>query len=707
MIRVGGETDWPPFDFVENDKYLGVARDYLDLLQKMTGLKFDVVTGYSWDELLQMARSRRIDMLPILFKTAERQEYLAFTNDYLSIRNYVFTRSDDAPYSRLEDLRGRTVAVVKGYGQIEMLARQEPLIRVLVVDSPLGVLDAVLTGRAEAFIENTAVVSYYMKTHGLQGIKPAFPSELSEIDHLYMAVRKDWDILRSILDKTLAAIDREEHDVIAKRWIVPQVLQVQEASDAWQTVEFETEETTFLNYKEQISACVDPDWMPLEGFVNGRYSGIGSEYLGLLSQMLPIDVRVVPTESWEQSIEYVRNRQCDILVMSAETPQRLEYLHFTEPYLDIEAVMATAEDAVFYSDLSDLENESIGMVSGYALVETITANHPDLNLRTVSSSREGLELVRKGELYGFIDALPVLSYLIQKEYIGDLKIGGIFDIDWSMSIGVRNDEPMLLHVFNKILGTIPQVKKQEIVNNWISVRYEKGFDYSLVWQIVAVFLVIAAFFIYRDRAHIRHQREIARKNQELEALNETLHAQKDKISDLALRDALTGIYNRRGFLERLDKAINYSSHHDTIAAVYFIDLDNYKRINDELGHVTGDHVLKVVARRLDENLRESDTLIRAGGDEFVAIVEGVKNRKELPLIAEKLLAVVSEPIPFEDETIHCSCSIGIASYPENGDKSSQLLSLADGAMYQAKNLGKNRYQFSTVRPDNGMRPLPQ
>lgn len=168
----------------------------------------------------------------------------------------------------------------------------------------------------------------------------------------------------------------------------------------------------------------------------------------------------------------------------------------------------------------------------------------------------------------------------------------------------------------------------------------------------------------------------------------------EKVSNLANHDPLTGLANLRLARERLYSALSFSKRKQWKMAVMFIDLDGFKTINDTHGHDIGDEVLKKVAQRLVENLREVDTVARIGGDEFLVIQTEVPHRLAAANVAEKIVKSVSEPIRIEEKTITIGASIGIALYPENGEDSRVLMKKADDAMYYTKRIGKNNYTFT-------------
>ncbi len=180
---------------------------------------------------------------------------------------------------------------------------------------------------------------------------------------------------------------------------------------------------------------------------------------------------------------------------------------------------------------------------------------------------------------------------------------------------------------------------------------------------------------------------------EKKSAQKKLMEQKDILYHQAHHDALTGLPNRILFNERLQKGIKEAKHQRTELALFFIDLDQFKQINDSLGHEVGDKVLKVVAERLKAKIRKKDTLARLGGDEFTIIIEKYKNVQMVSALAEKILKVLVQPIHIEGHTLYISCSIGISLYPQDDINANNLLKYADAAMYKAKEEGRNNFQY--------------
>lgn len=165
---------------------------------------------------------------------------------------------------------------------------------------------------------------------------------------------------------------------------------------------------------------------------------------------------------------------------------------------------------------------------------------------------------------------------------------------------------------------------------------------------------------------------------------------------LASFDTLTGLPNRTLFQDRLTHAVAQANRNHQIVALMFLDLDRFKHINDSMGHHIGDLLLKAVSNRLQNTVREGDTVARLGGDEFTIILEGVAKIKAATLISEKLLRAFQTPFRIEDHSLTITPSIGISIYPDDATDAESLVKYADTAMYHAKSLGRNNFQFYTA-----------
>ncbi|MEY8877410.1 MAG: EAL domain-containing protein [Leptothrix sp. (in: b-proteobacteria)] len=175
--------------------------------------------------------------------------------------------------------------------------------------------------------------------------------------------------------------------------------------------------------------------------------------------------------------------------------------------------------------------------------------------------------------------------------------------------------------------------------------------------------------------------------------------QEERIQHLAYHDALTGLPNRMLVMDRLARGLAVAQRQHRQLAVLFMDLDRFKTINDTLGHLSGDSLLRQVAQRLQSSLREQDTVARLGGDEFLVLLEHVTDSGDVAHVANKILAALAQPFELGEHELHVTVSIGVSLYPRDAQDAESLLKYADTALYKAKDAGRNTYRFFSPEMD--------
>jgi diguanylate cyclase (GGDEF)-like protein/PAS domain S-box-containing protein len=279
------------------------------------------------------------------------------------------------------------------------------------------------------------------------------------------------------------------------------------------------DELTYIKNKKEITYCIDPNWMPFEKIIDSKHIGITSDYFKIFEKKIGIPLKLIPTSSWSESLSYVKNRKCDIISLLAETSKRKEYLDFTNTYIQSPLVIVTRNDELFISeipDISNLKNKQIGIVKDYAYIDILKKKYPNINIYEVKNVEDGLNKVKNKELYGFIDTLTTVSYVIQNKFISQVKISGKIDENWDLGIGVRNDEPLLGNIFNKAISTLTFEDKQLIFNKWIPINIGDFTDYKVIafWVCGTIFIFGIILFIFIS-ANMKLNKEI-KKREEVE-----------------------------------------------------------------------------------------------------------------------------------------------------------------------------------------------
>jgi ABC-type nitrate/sulfonate/bicarbonate transport system substrate-binding protein/signal transduction histidine kinase len=263
-------------------------------------------------------------------------------------------------------------------------------------------------------------------------------------------------------------------------------------------LELTRDEIEHLQSIGSINMCVDPNWMPYEKIENGKHIGIASDYIKLIEERINIDIELIPTKSWSQSLEYIKSRKCDILSLAMATPSRKKHLNFTKPYFKTPLVIATRHDISFIDSVEKLKDKRVGVTKDFAYVELLKNKHQNLNLIDVADTKDGLAKLHSGHIDAYITSMIDAGYIIQKEYISELKISGKLSSSCDMGIAIRDDDMVLLNILNKTIDSINSDKIANIMNKWVSIRYDNGFDYQLFWQILVLFIAIVVVLFYSN-----------------------------------------------------------------------------------------------------------------------------------------------------------------------------------------------------------------
>ena len=248
----------------------------------------------------------------------------------------------------------------------------------------------------------------------------------------------------------------------------------------------------------------------------------------------------------------------------------------------------------------------------------------------------------------------------------------------------------------EIIGKNPNIRKSEKHNNEFYAKMWKSLMTKGSWT-GEMFNKHKNGTIYPELMNINSIKNEKNEITNFVGIFQSIEHQKQiesQLKKMAHYDTLTNLPNRTLFYDRLDKSIQRAHRDETLMGIIFLDLDDFKVINDTIGHSAGDTVLKVVAKRLINTVRDSDTVARLGGDEFVIILEKISQLSDISYIADKIISEIKAPIQVKDNK-ECSIgiSLGISIYPKHTTDKKELLEFADSAMYKAKDSGKNCYKI--------------
>jgi len=264
------------------------------------------------------------------------------------------------------------------------------------------------------------------------------------------------------------------------------------------TVVFTSDEQVYLKSKKEIKVCVDPNALPLAGKEEGKYIGITVDIISLLKKQISIPIRVISVKSWEECIKFSKEKKVDIVALILTSPNKHKHLIPTHKVIDGAIGIATKMEKNLIYDLSEIRDEKVAIHSGQSSInQYIKHLFPHLKTVMVPTIEDGLNMVAKGEVYGYIDETYALAYNILNLHSNELKImERINKKPLHGSLGIHKDNLNLLSIMNKLIENTNEKEIRNIIHDWISVRVEKGFDYVLLIQVLSVFLLLVFMSLY-------------------------------------------------------------------------------------------------------------------------------------------------------------------------------------------------------------------
>lgn len=432
-------------------------------------------------------------------------------------------------------------------------------------------------------------------------------------------------------------------------------------------VELTSSEKAYLEKVGVVNVCVDPDWEPFEMIDEmGNYTGIGADLLQLVTKRIGIEIAILPTKDWDESVAYSKAGKCKIISFLNQTPHRDTWLLFTKPHFTDPNVFVTREEHAFVGNPSELIQESIVFPAGTAMEELMRKEYPNLRIMATQSEMEAFQMVSAKKADIAMRSLIIAAYTIKKEGLFNLKIAGqLPNYTNQLRMGVIHSEPMLRDILNKGIATITPQDRASIVNKYISIKAQTVNDYSLIFKVIFGFILAGLVFLWRYY-------ELNKYTKELLYLSET--------------DLLTKIYNRTKIEKELITYVTHAQQNHQPFSILLLDIDHFKMVNDTFGHPMGDQVLIKIADLIKRAIRHDDLLGRWGGEEFLILCPN-STQEEAFSVAERIKRGIKTGV-YATHKQH-TASIGVATL-SSSDTPYILISHADDALYEAKHEGRDR-----------------
>lgn len=512
------DPDWAPFEWENGiNQHVGMIADILKLIEQRSGLTFQADHSTSWVEAIEKLSSGTVDMASTMTMTESRKQYLNFTHNTLFTVPYVFVSVKGENYSNgFKALTNKKLAVVKDYAIDGIIKKNYPDYNFLTVHNIQDGFLQLLNREIDVFLINQATAEYEINKNAYTQLGIAYKTD-HPLD-LRVAVLKTYPPeALSIIDKTIKTITKEEFQKIYKKWF-----SLQEESMQVHNIVFTKEERQWMLKHKNINFTGDPNWLPIEGFTKeGEYIGIIADLLEVVEKRTQLHFNKIPTETWEESLSLLKNGSVDMLTETTDSTLASEHL-FTEPFLPNPIVVIMQEGSPYIDSLRQLKSKSIVVIKDYGYVQKIKAKYPNHNFHEVANIQEGLSSVAEGKYDVMIATMALATYSIRTMQLNSIRVVGKTDFKTEIGFAVSHEYAPLVGILNKAIESIDEQTKQKILDKWVTQDYVEKIDYTLIWQITVVALLIilgTLFWSWRLKKEIARriilERKLAEANKQI------------------------------------------------------------------------------------------------------------------------------------------------------------------------------------------------
>ncbi len=285
-------------------------------------------------------------------------------------------------------------------------------------------------------------------------------------------------------------------------------------------------EKNYLNEKDILNICIIPNTMPYSDIVDGKFIGFIADYIALVENLIKKPIKLIQTNSWSESLDFIKSKKCDILPMVIKTKEREEYLSFTRAYLNLPLVLTTKSGETFIDDLKNLKDKKISIVENYAFFNELQKKYKNIEFVTVKSLEDGFKKVLSNEYFAHIDFMQNSWYQIQTNYMSKLQISAKLDENENIHLAVLKDDNVLANILDRAVLSIDKLNSNEILNKWVIKENKKEFNYILLLEISFVVLIIFILGVYRqvllNKANRRLKYLVDLKTKKLQNINKRL-----------------------------------------------------------------------------------------------------------------------------------------------------------------------------------------
>lgn len=512
-VFIANELDFIPYDYNEDNIAKGFIIDYTKLVFSKIGLEVIFVKD-KWKRLYKDFLEKKIDILPILTYSSERNKVLKYTNSYFKHNMSIITKKNRFNIVNMDDLNGKTISVSKGWNSAKFIRKYHPKIKLIEYDDLDSILNAVENNLVEATILDELSATFFINKKYKDSLKIVTSVEINNFSpKIYMGVNNDSIILRNIINKAMSTIKPTEIEILNTKWL-----------NINKGLSFSIDEEKFIK-DTTLNVISTTNWAPFS-FINknNKWSGVSNDFWSYITNKANLKTATTPSSNFSKSLEAIKEKKHDVIISSSKNEDREKFAIFSDTYQSSKIGIATLKDKKFIQKINFLDGKKVGVGKNYTAHKLLLKHYPKIDFILVKNVKEGLDLLSQNKIYAFADIMPVLTHNITTGGYTNLKISGQTDIDFNISVMIRNDYHLLQSIINKTLRSMSESERDEIYDKWLNAEITLSFDYELLWKIIVAFTVIILIILYKNRQMAKYQNslenikiKLERKNIELES----------------------------------------------------------------------------------------------------------------------------------------------------------------------------------------------
>ena len=465
-LTAGVMDNWPPFDFVnENGVASGISVEIIQQINQRLDNRITIKAA-QWSQIYSEVKNRKLDLILDITARPEREKDFNFTQPYLDIPHVIVGRRNSESFNDENELNNKTLALEQGFGNVGYFQKNYPSVKLKLYPDTEQALEAVSREEADAYAGNRVVALHLIEKLALYNLK--IHGRLNKPGSvLSIGTRKDYPVLRDILQKTLDSIGNDKIREIKNSWIFDpeqeekNIFTLSKAENHW------------LSQHRAIPIEVNGSWPPVDFYDDKQlHRGISADYLKLLSKKLGVEFSINNEEKTASTIQRVIEGKTPIVLSTSYNPKLTQELLYTRSFYHLKSVILTARDNVEIQSIKDLVGKSVAIEKGSSLSAKLRDKYPGIKLMPLASATLALEKINSREVDAYIGFQAETNWLLKQQSFPNIKTVAETGLDAQpLNFAVSKNAPEWLpfvQILDKAIASISSQEHFEIQQHWVT-----------------------------------------------------------------------------------------------------------------------------------------------------------------------------------------------------------------------------------------------